>query len=469
MGNYKISLTGQELEDRLKWLDALYNQTINHVQYFDIDNNGLISLKPPYRGVGSKSYAYSVSDNGAGIKGSLSEVLPEHLYIPLEINGIQVTGFQIGTFAKNYRIKEITLHNNITSLPDRLFSHSLQFEKLNCTEQITSIGTGCFTYTHIIKINVPNLQTAKMGAFATAAYLQKINIGNTITTLPEQMFYACSALASVEGGAAVTSIGKKCFFCTHNLKSLPLLANSGLVLGEQAFYHSRIQFDWASRDSSADGAYATPVVDNTTDYWSGASFTTCTNTINSRLSQSDPEYKNDPIGTTGLSFNYGCAYFAALHIHSAFSKAKYAHPQQFINELAQNEATAQYLTNAKQLSVFANDLQFFKDLGYDATQYNELTSTTYQAMLNAIANGALVFTQCTYANNQINSNDSNLGHIVVLYGINNSGEVHVLDSSLLVESYRVDGYIDPAFFTYTMAHQNLVGPGSKFIVVYPPN
>lgn len=469
MSNYQIPFTGQELEERLNWLDTLYKQTINHSQYFEIDNTGLISLKPEYRGPGGKSYPYSVSNNGPGFKGSLNSILPEHLYVPLQVNGINVTGFQIGAFVKHNRLKELTLHDNIISLPDRLFSHALQFEKLNHTEQIITIGTGCFTYTSIKEINLPNLQTSKMGAFANASYLSKINIGNYITTLPEQMFVTCIALASVEGGAAVTSVGKKCFSQTRNLKTLPLLSNTNLTLGDQAFYGSRIQFDWSSRNSANDGKYATPVVDNTTDYWTGTSYTACANSISTKLSQGNAAYKTKPIGTTGLTYDAGCAYFAAMHIHSAFQKKQYTHPQEFIDELAQNENTKKYLENQYQLSVFANDYPFFVDLGYSAKQYDVLNAANYQEMCSAIAAGALVFTQCTYASNQLNGNDSNLGHVVVLYGMNAEGEMHVLDSAIPAESYRVDGYLDPDFYTYTIAHPNLVGPNSKFIVVYPPN
>jgi hypothetical protein len=57
------------------------------------------------------------------------------------------------------------------------------------------------------------------------------------------------------------------------------------------------------------------------------------------------------------------------------------------------------LENQYQLSVFANDYPFFVDLGYSAKQYDVLNATNYQEMCNAIAAGALVFTQCTYASN----------------------------------------------------------------------
>ena len=52
-------------------------QTVNDLitmkpyeQYFDIDEDGLVSLKPKYRGEGNTNYEYSVSDNGANVVGS---------------------------------------------------------------------------------------------------------------------------------------------------------------------------------------------------------------------------------------------------------------------------------------------------------------------------------------------------------------------------------------------------------------
>ena len=57
----------------------------------------------------------------------------------------------------------------------------------------------------------------------------------------------------------------------------------------------------------------------------------------------------------------------------------------------------------------------------------------------------------------------------MIYGINDLGEVCVLDSDVLHEYYRADGFEQGTdVYTYTIPYQNIVGPSSNFVIVYPP-
>jgi hypothetical protein len=87
-----LPFTAQEIEARLLWLDKLYREDTNHSEYFEINEDGIISLKPEYRGYGRKSFEYSISDNGEGFRGSLNHTLPEHIYIPEKIGTKTVLG-----------------------------------------------------------------------------------------------------------------------------------------------------------------------------------------------------------------------------------------------------------------------------------------------------------------------------------------------------------------------------------------
>jgi hypothetical protein len=88
-----------------------------HEKYFDIDENGLISLKDVYRGasrpkdvtpsvlltpfdasLSTTALEFSQSDNKWGNVGSKYYELPQEIRIPTTVNGITVTGFKNAAF-----------------------------------------------------------------------------------------------------------------------------------------------------------------------------------------------------------------------------------------------------------------------------------------------------------------------------------------------------------------------------------
>jgi hypothetical protein len=73
-------------------------------------------------------------------------------------------------------------------------------------------------------------------------------------------------------------------------------------------------------------------------------------------------------------------------------------------------------------------------------------------MCDALAQGAVVYTTCTHAGRQIDNNYSDGGHAVVIYGINNNGEVCVLDSAVYAEGYREVGLMSDDFYIYATPH-----------------
>ena len=91
-------------------------------KFFDIDYDGIVSLKAEYRGHPTASnigsYPYSESDMGADNDGSKIDELPEKIVIPEVINGRTVVGFQPGMFYANYRVKEIVFPISVTAIPE---------------------------------------------------------------------------------------------------------------------------------------------------------------------------------------------------------------------------------------------------------------------------------------------------------------------------------------------------------------
>lgn len=453
-----------------QWVPVLDFDSIpnNSEQYFDIDYDGVICLKAEYRGNPTdETFPYAISDMGVGVVGSKNAELPERLVIPDVVDGTAVTAFQAGMFYVNRRIREITLPDAVEAIPDNFCREAVRLKTVRNTNRIKKVGSGGFSYTRVEKMVFPNLEEASTGSFAACCYLYSIDIGNKLTAIPQQMFMQCCLLSVVRGGAAVRSIGLRAFQYTKNLKNLPLLSGLGTVIndeeekpsiGSYAFFGSRIQFDWASiADNCTFGERATPVVDNTTDFWSCATFVPCEGQLVTRMSQKNAEWANLYCGDSGVQYIRGCALFAALHIHSALSGEKYDHPDTFAEEIRAIDPS--FLTSDGWPGKFENVAPLFSALGYKTTVYtDDITTEVYQAMCDALARGAYVYSQIS----TIGYADS--GHAVAIYGINSNGEMLVIDSDLMYEKYRDTG-IDDKLYTYRMTYQNLAGPTSNFVVV----
>lgn len=445
---------------------AVSGALTNSIRFFEIDLDGVVSLKPEYRGgTTATQYPYAVSDMGAGVVGSKNADLPERLVIPDVVDGTAVTGLRPGMFYNNERIIEITLPDTVEQIPSHFCTGAARLRSVRGTERIRSVGSSSFAYTRVEKLSFPNLTEVSSGAFGACCYLYSIDIGK-VTMIPAQTFMQCCLLSTVKGGESVWSIGSQAFYYTKNLKNLPLLAGMTSAvpdgqtasIGDYAFFGSRIQFDWSTLEGTVTfGSRATPVMDNTTDFWTGAVFTACENPLGIRMSQRNAEWSNQPCGQTGVTHNEGCAMFAVMHIHSALSGKMYEHPDEFVAELEAIDAS--FVTAAGWPGQFQNVGSVFTALGYNATVYaDQITKASYEAMCAALARGAYVYTQVS-TKDYVDG-----GHAVAIYGINSGGEMLVLDSDLLYERYRPTG-LDDSVYVYRMPYQNFVGPDSNFVVV----
>lgn len=426
-------------------------------KYFDIDYDGIVSLKPEYRGHPAKdTYPYAISENGVGVDGSKIDELPEKIVIPNVIEGTAVTGFQAGIFYGNEKVKELTIPDVVEELPECFCRDAINLKTVNGTENIIKVTGHSFAYTRVEKLLFPNLKEMASMAFGACNYLYSIDIGNNITEIPAQAFQQCCKLSLVKGGGKVTKIGDKAFYITVNLKNLPFLSKVTSI-GVSAFYKSRIQFDWDSiKGQCTFGNGATPVMDNTTDYWTGVEYTPCKNRIVTVMSQKNEAWKDEIFGETGRTYYNGCAVFSVLHIHSALSGKVYTHPDEFAEEV--RAINPKYVTTNHPRE-FENAVSLLQDLGYKTTVYKDDNSQeSYQAICEALARGAYVYTNVSTAN------DVHGGHAVALYGMNGNGEVLVVDPDSMYEKYRATGVTDDVQ-KYRIPLQNLTGPGRDSIIV----
>lgn len=437
-------------------------------KYFDIDYDGIICLKPEYRGhPANTTYPYAVSDNGINVDGSLINELPERIVIPDSIGKTAVSGFAAGMFSYNYRVKEIVLPDGVTELPESFCRYAINLKAIHNTESVTKVGKTFIAYTSVEKALFPNLTDVVAQSFGAAGYLKVVDIGNNITEIPKQCFLYARALSVVKGGAKVTKIGEQAFDRTVSLKNLLFLPQV-TELSKKAFYLSRIQFDWSLLSGKCTfGDLSTPVIDNTVD-WSGITFTACEHTLNTLMSQSDPRWTNLPLGETGKTYNVGCATFCILHIHSALSGKTYSHPDEFVEEV--KNTSFGVIKDGNNPASNNKAIELLRALGYKVTpckvdsngemvDNSARTKADYQALCDALARGAYVFAEVS------NSSDVNDRHAVVLYGINEIGEVLIADSAYGSELSLGEPGINRNNFVYRMPYLNTTGPNSDFIIV----
>lgn len=423
-------------------------------KYFDIDFDGIVSLKPEYRGQSTDtSYPYSISDNGSGKDGSKNNELPERIVFPEVINGTAVTGFQQGMLCYNLRVKDIVLPDSITEIPDLFCRNARHLRSIGNTEHITKLGYRSFMNTRIEKALFPNLKEVGKHTFIQCPLLYVANIGNEIAEIPEAMFGNNHRLSCVMGGAKVKTVGVQAFVNTQNLKNLAFLPHVTKI-GNYGFMNSRVQFDWGSiKDACTFGTQATPVIDNSADFWSECTSAPCENPVNTLLNQKNPLWVKEKYGSTDLVYEKGCAVFSIMHIHSALSGKTYSSPKEFETELA---AIDPALLTIKP-NTNNNHLTIYRALGYDVTNYTQsITAEIYQELCNALADGAYIHVSISTAG----SPDS--GHAVVLHGINSIGEVLVMDSDMAGFS-NTDLYDER--FVYQIPLQNIAGPSSDFVIV----
>ena len=369
------------------------------VAYFDIDSDGIISLKPAYRGCSvDNTYIYAISDNGVGVNGSMIDKLPEKIVLPKSINNMKVMGLQPGMFQNNLHIREIVFPNTINTIPDRFCFEAKNLHTIKNTNHIKILGNKSFSATRIKEALFPSLEEAGTEVFEYCPLLHTANIGNNITKIPTKFFNRCVSLSTVEGGNNVKTIGAKAFLCTYRLNSLPILSNV-TRLEDRALRLSGVQHDWSEVTTNRDlyGGYdlTTPVSSKYEyanqylggmDYWNldkhidgGYTFSAnISKEIVNALDQSNPIWGNDNIGeiqrydeetnTWGSRlYRQGCAFFAILYLHSIFSNKTYTSPHIFEKEL--RKLNAEFLTEENDPAIKDVAKMILEELGYSVDMH----------------------------------------------------------------------------------------------------
>ena len=171
-----------------------------------------------------------------------------------------------GRIGMSTGIKNLTLTNGVTVIPDYAFHKCSGLTSVNIPESVTSIGESAFSDCSGLKTLIIEDGDTELnvGSFAFAsAPLENLTIGrnwtyggiramstdiknltltNGVTVIPDYAFYNCSGLTSVNIPESVTSIGSEAFYNCSGLKTLIIEdGDTELNVGDSAFQYSPIE------------------------------------------------------------------------------------------------------------------------------------------------------------------------------------------------------------------------------------
>ena len=451
-------------------------------EYFDIDDNGIVSLKSEFRGYSvDDTYHLSVSDKGVGFIGSKAFCLPSKIIIPETINGMTVTGLVEGMFAYNNFVEEIVIPSTVTSIPAGFCYHAHQLKLVANTEHIENIAYNAFRSTRIEEAIFPNLKTMGDSAFNHNVFLHTVNIGK-VTEIPKGAFAYCRSLKTVCGGDDVKTIHGGAFFHTTALKTVSFLNKLNVTeIKDAAFIVSNVRFDWSVLTHCTFGTYATPVSDNKIDFWSSINYSdyACENRLGTLLNQSDTRWKDISFERANKTWSNCCGVFSTLHIHSALSGNSYNTPMEYETKLlaavdaakkeAQTDEEKQAIEDALSVESSYESEIIYNVLGYEAQRICSgdtcIDSVIFKTMLSALKDGAYAHLSISSLNDSDNDGVlegyPNGGHAVIAYGVTENGEIMIADSASGSASVGASNEM----LTYQIPLQNIMGEQGDIVIV----
>ncbi len=413
--------------------------TRTHEQYFEISADGLLALKPEYRGafdlklddedaskITADNCPYAISDMGVGVAGSKNHELPEELIIPSTVNGITTTISRTAAFAYNQRIRKITLPDTWAALPNGFAYRAYNLEEVENTENILQIQSYCFNNTKIKKMLFPKLTGMGSYSFWGCSQLEYVDIGS-VTAIGKNAFAQDNKLKEIEIDNPVQEIKEGAFWGCSNLRTIENIVapNVTTSIGAGAFINCRATYDWDKLTNCTFGTNATSEQLHSTKFWEGVTFKPCSNKALSFLNQGDLRWRNVLIGNGGdkdRNFEDGCLLMSVMGVYCSLNNINVDDARDFIDI-----CTINGIDTTKYYPSMGSD--YMCDL-YDKLGMNyELISTPLDAnklktLYDALAEGKYAVTH-TFSS----ATSSGTAHAVAITGIYPTGELLVQDSS----------------------------------------
>ncbi|MBE6959828.1 MAG: hypothetical protein E7448_03785 [Ruminococcaceae bacterium] len=411
-----------------------------HATYFTITDDGVLSLKPEYRGAcpaANSTFTYAISDNGLGAAGSRNAELPKHLVIPEVVDEIAVVSLAPGMFMRNSAVENLTLPDSITEIPDRFCDYAINLKNIYNTEQIEKIGMVAFQSVSLEKIKCPNLTTIGTAAFNTCPFLKYADIGN-VTKILNSTFAGCSTLSRIKGGANVAIIEQYALRQTLRLNKVDFPANA--IVDTYSFNCSGLHSPWAI------------FYGHTTDFWSDCTVTAKENPLPTFLAQSDPRWADKSIGNTDHKYRDGCLLFTVMHAYCALHNLTLSTVDEFmeiIGEAGRDAFSAVYEDRKGEIPEVPG---LCEALGLSCTTYTNYGQTELQAVYDAIAQGKYVFVGMP----------APASHAVLAYGVKDNKDLMIADSSGGTASYVGRGDLT---IQYSIPYQNITIPSVPIYII----
>lgn len=145
-------------------------------------------------------------------------------------------------FYKLSKIKEISLPEGITVIPDSTFNQCKNLKKVKFKGVITELGDFSFCYCeNLISITLPvTITEIPKGAFEWCAKLKEVNVEGKITSFGDSAFLGCKKLREIELSNA-EHIGCDAFSGCLKLKEIVFSEDKTVELGCRAFKKTNIE------------------------------------------------------------------------------------------------------------------------------------------------------------------------------------------------------------------------------------
>ncbi len=433
-------------------------------KFFNITTDGVISLKPEFRGpyavmsdtVSGKNLSDIFSDNGYldrgdgayyGYAGSKYSELPEKLVIPDYINNIKVTKLAEFMFAGNERIVEIKLPIAVTTIPGWAFTRTINLKSVYNHAQVTAIGESAFQLSRIEKMELPNVETLGKLSFCSCFKLANINIGEKVSEIPDKCFMDCRTLYSVSGGTNVTKIGYSAFASTHNLHRVEFITDKLKEVASGAFIASSFD-NWPEGNSISFGPYCLTAHPTNKDFWSDKNneIVQVENPVPTVFPQLSDNWKNNPILGDNesnpplglLNYNNGCLFVSFVHAYCGLYNLSLQNMDEF--ETIAKSVTEKLGTTIPEYYP-ASDHRWVKSmaeaLGLTVEAYHTATPSInpISRLYKALAEGKYAIVTYPSALYKLEDEDTSndygaiSGHAVMIYGVRSDGKLCVLDSA----------------------------------------